>query len=337
MSPAGGSRPLLARALAPGLLLAAAAYLAIVPPANGEVADGVIFTVLIYAALGQAWNLIGGLGGQLSLGHSVFVGVGGYMPAMLLTKSGVPLAVIVPASGAAAALAALVSAPLLFRLRGVYFAVGTLALALAAQAWMVNWEYTGATQGVNIPFDALPSADLLYYLALGLVALSTATTWLVQRSRFGLRLMAVRDAEEAAAGLGVATNRTKIAAYVLSAFLVGMTGALIALNQIIVIPENLFGLDWTIQMIVVTIVGGSGTVAGPLVGAFVIYYLIDQPLEGHASFSVIVTGLLLIAMVRFAPGGLWGLFERLRRWIAGKPTRPLATVDEPSPQPTSVS
>jgi branched-chain amino acid transport system permease protein len=286
-----------------------------------------MLSLLIYAGLAQAWNLIGGYGGQVSLGHSAFVGIGAYVTAMLLLKTGLPLALVVPLAGVASALAALVSAPLLLRLHGAYFAIGTLALALAVQAWMLTWTYTGASRGLNIPFSRLPSVDAVYRLALAFAALATAMAWWFSSSRFGLRLRAVRGDERAAAGLGVRITAVKVAAYGVSALLTGLVGSVIAMNQISIAPDNLFGLQWTIEMVVMAIIGGLGTVWGPLLGAFTVYYLIEYRLQSHPTLSAVLTGIIVIAVVRFAPGGLCGVFRKAAQGLRRRLRRLAATGD----------
>jgi branched-chain amino acid transport system permease protein len=269
----------------------------------------ILFTVFTLIGLAQAWNIIGGLGGQFSLAHHAFVGVGSYTTALLLLHTGVPTLVAVLASSAlSAALAALVSFPL-FRLRGVYFAIGSLAVALAAQAWMINWTWAGATKGLNLPTDPIPAPFDLYRLA-GIVAvLATLSVYLIARSQFGLRLMAVRDHEDAAVGLGVRGFTVKAAALSYSAFLAGLVGALIAFQQISIEPVSAFGLGFTINMVIMVTIGGIGTTAGPVLGVFLVYYCIQRPLESSANLSTILTGVLLILVIRFAPGGLWGVLQ----------------------------
>jgi branched-chain amino acid transport system permease protein len=295
------SRTLLA---GPAAFLCLVALLALGPTYLSPYDLTVGFTLLTYAGLAQAWNIVGGLGGQFSLGHSAFVGSGGYGTAVLLLHTGLPLGLVLPLAGLISAAIAVIVGVALFRLRGVYFSVGSLAVALAATAWMVNWDYTGANQGLNLPFDAIPTQEALYELALVAVALPTAIAWLLRRTTWGLRVQAVRDDEDAAVLAGVATGRLKIATLAVSAFCTGLVGGLIALQQISINPEAMFSLDWTVRMIVMTVIGGIGTVAGPLVGATVVYYAIEKQLEDHAQVSQLITGVLLLAVVRFFPGGL---------------------------------
>jgi branched-chain amino acid transport system permease protein len=264
------------------------------------------FTVCIYAALAQAWNLIGGYGGQFSLGQGMFVGTGAYAIGVLLLHTRLPLVAVVPLGGLTAALvAALLGLPLL-RLRSAYFSVGSLGIALAGLSWMINWRYTGATSGLYLPTDALPDPIALYYLAAGLVVLTTATVALLVRSRFGLRLMAVRDDEDAAAELGVNGFTVKLAAFTISAFFTGLAGGLVALQRLSLEPYSAFSVSWATTMVVMCVVGGLSTLAGPIVGAVVIFGL-QQLLLDFQTLSTLIMGVLLIVIVRLAPRGLIGV------------------------------
>jgi branched-chain amino acid transport system permease protein len=263
-------------------------------------------------AMAQSWNLIGGLGGQFSVANHAFVGVGAYTVAMLLLKTGTPVGVAILASGALSVVVAAIASVPLFRLRGVYFSVGSLAVALAIQAWMIDWSYTGASTGLNLPIAQIPNSNALYRIATVLAVGATLCVYLMLRSQFGLRLMAVRDNEDAATGLGVHGFTIKAAAFMFSAFIVGVAGALIALDQISIEPTTMFGISFTVNMIVMAIIGGLGTTLGPVIGVLVVYVGIQQQLQSSPSLSGILTGALLIVVIRFAPGGLLDIAARAR-------------------------
>jgi branched-chain amino acid transport system permease protein len=282
------------------------------------------FTLCIYASMATAWNLIGGYGGQFSLGHGLFVGAGAYTVGVLLVHTQLPVAVSTVLGGlAAAVLAALAGLPLL-RLRAAYFSVGSLGVALAGLSWMINWRYTGATGGLYLPTDAIPDALHLYYLALGLLVVTLATVALLVRSRFGLRLMAVRDDEDAAAELGVNGFTVKLVAFTISAFFTGLAGALVALQKLSLEPYSAFSMGWAVSMIVMSVLGGLSTFAGPVVGAVVIYGL-QQLLQDFQTLSTLLVGVLLIAIVCLAPQGLVGGFNRILDMRTG--IRPASRID----------
>jgi branched-chain amino acid transport system permease protein len=290
------------------------------------------FTLLTFLVLAQAWNILGGYGGQVSLAVSGFVGVGMYTTTLVLEKTSSGMAVALVAAGVVAALAAAIFSFPLFRLRAAYFSVGTLALTLTAQAAVVNWSYAGATQGINVPFADVPDQTDLFLLALALVAVAMAATWWVRRGNFGLRLMAVRDNEDAAGTLGVDAFRVKFLAFVLTSFLIGIAGGLLALRQVSIEPGASFGLSWTINAIVMAAVGGVGTILGPVVGVLIVYYGIQTQLESNPELSSILTGLLLVVIVRFAPEGVWGLLGRTaRRAFARDTPEPPAALDREVP------
>jgi branched-chain amino acid transport system permease protein len=276
------------------------------------------FTLLTFLVLAQAWNILGGFGGQVTLAVSGFVGAGMYTTTLLLVHTEASVAVAILAAGAVAGLGAVVFSVPLFRLRAAYFSVGTLALTLAAQAAVVNWGWAGATQGISVPFEVVPTQTALFQMALALAAVALLATWWIRRGTFGLRLMAVRDNEDAAGTLGVAAFRVKLVAFVLTSALTGLAGALLALRQVSIEPGAAFGLSWTINAIVMAAVGGAGTVPGPLVGVLVVYYGIQTQLESYPELSSILTGLLLVVIVRFAPEGLWGVVVRGARTLLSR-------------------
>jgi len=262
------------------------------------------FTLFNYMTLAQSWNLVGGYGGQFSLAHSLFVGVGSYTLAVLLLHSNVPIYLTLLLSGGLATCIATVAALLLMRLREAYFAIGSLGLTMAALTWMINWSYTGATSGLNLPPTAALDYTTLYYLSLALLVLTMVCIVLLVRSPFGLRLMAIRDDQEAAAELGVNSFPVKLITFAISAFFVGVAGALIALNSLSIEPNSAFSLNWVITMIIITIIGGISTSIGPLIGA-VVFFTLQQALQGYQNWSALLIGVLLILIIRLAPGGIW--------------------------------
>jgi len=269
----------------------------------------ILLNLLLWTGIAQAWNIIGGIGGQLSLGHSVFIGGGGYTLAMTVLNTGTPWPVALLWSGLlSAALAWLLSYPLLC-LSGVYFTIGSSSMALIAGAWMVTWTWTGESRGLNIPLDAAPSRAVTFQVIAVLAVVACAATSIVLRSTFGLRLMAIRDDERAAAALGVSTCTVKRQALVLSACLTGLLGGAIAINQVSIEPNSMFSLNWVVTAVVMVVVGGMGTVAGPIIGAFVIYYLVDRALAGHPVLQGLLSGVLVVAVIELAPDGIVGILR----------------------------
>ncbi|WP_205473580.1 branched-chain amino acid ABC transporter permease [Nocardioides sp. SYSU D00038] len=312
------------RTAALGLALTVAVTLVLwsVPGRVDRNTQDLLLNLLIWIGVAQAWNIIGGIGGQLSLGHSVFIGAGGYTSAMLLLKTdlGWPVA-LVGAGLVSAALAWVVAFPLL-RLSGVAFTIGSSALALAALAWMVTWTWTGESRGLTVPLDAVPDREAKFRLIAVLAVLTCVVAVLVLRSSFGLRLMAVRDDERAAAALGVPAEVVKRRAFLLSAGLTGLVGAAVSLNQVYIEPNSMFGLTWVVTALVMVVVGGSGTAEGPVLGAFVIYYLVNRSLEDQPMVQAILSGVLVIVVIVVAPRGIAGLLRSGVAWIRGRRTAP---------------
>ena len=293
----------------------------------GRGTQEILLSLLIWIGIAQAWNIIGGIGGQLSLGHSVFVGTGGYTLAMIIIKAGWgwPIAVIL-GGVMAAFIAWLMSFPLL-RLSGVYFTIGSSAVAIAALAWMVTWDWTGESRGLNIPLESVPGRSLKFQLIAFLAVLTCIVTFLVLRSTFGLRLMAVRDDESAAAALGVSPRQVKRQGLVLSAFLTGLMGAAIAINQVSIEPNSMFSLKWVVTALVMVIVGGMGTLWGPVIGAFVIYYLVDRSLQDQPVVQALLSGVLIIVVISLAPQGIEGLIRQGWNAVTGRKRRSAADAE----------
>jgi branched-chain amino acid transport system permease protein len=202
-----------------------------------------------------------------------------------------------------------------FRLRGLYFTVGTLALAEALRMFMVNYGGFGGASGLFLSRDP-PGLRDMYWIALGILAVTTAVMTVVTRSRFSILLRTVRDDEDAAAQIGVRPFRIKLIAFVLASFLMGMAGALQGLKVGAVEPYGMFGIQWTVNVLSIVIIGGQGLRAGPLVGAVFVVAL-SELLADYPALHLAITGIILILVIRFAPQGLVGLSLGRRHASAG--------------------
>lgn len=278
----------------------------------------ILLTLLIWIGVAQSWNVIGGIGGQMSLGNSVFVGAGGYAAAMLMISGNMPWIVgLLGAAIVSAVLAWIVSWPLL-RLSGVYFTIGSSAVALIALAWMVTWAWTGESRGLNIPTGALPDRTMKFQIIAICAVITCVAVFVILRSTWGLRLMAVRDDEGAAAALGVSPRSMKRQAWILSGALTGIMGACIAINQVSINPTNMFSLDWVVMALVMCIVGGLGTTWGPVIGAFVMYYLVNRALDDQPVLAALLSGVLIIIVISLAPQGIEGLIRQGWSWLRSR-------------------
>jgi branched-chain amino acid transport system permease protein len=279
------------------------------------------YRILQLAALATAWNLLAGYGGLVSLGSAAFIGLGAYTTAEIGNALGLPLPILLLLSAAVAALFAVSVSPAMFRLRGLYFTVGTLALAEALRILMVNLPTFGGASGIVLQIST-PPAYLRYWHALGIAVLATAIVVAILASPLSLSLRAVRDDENAAEQMGVVTFRTKLWAFALSGALMGLVGGLQATKLGVVEPYGGFGVSWTVDIVAVTIIGGLGTAVGPWVGALFLVVL-GEALSGYPEIHILITGAVLVLVIRFAPRGIWGIAaQRARRAatpIEGRP------------------
>ncbi len=280
----------------------------------------VLSLVLIYSFLAVAWNIQGGFAGLLSLGHVTFVGIGAYATAILGTQYGVSPWIGIVVGSVAAGIIALFIALISLRFKGAYYALGTIAFALIIRLWLIDTEkifgvYLGAAKGIIIPFKNRGLAylefksEVYYYLIL--VACNIAIilfTIFLRKGKLGHSFMAVRDNESAASALGVNVFKTKVLAALISGLLTGLGGGLY--GQFIRFVDPFSMLDWSIsiEVVVLSIVGGLGTIWGPLLGAFLLrpLALLVQILfgGGYAGLHLVLYGLILILSILYLPNGL---------------------------------
>jgi len=272
-------------------------------------------TLLTLIALAQMWNLLAGYAGLVSVGQQAFVGIGAYSLWVFSQKLNINPFICVPIAGVVAALFAVPTAGLAFRLRGGYFAVGTWVIAEAYKLLVTQISWLGGGSGVNISkataMERSVREPVVFWLALVVAAGSIALVYLLLRSRRGLALTAIRDDETGARGLGVNVFRSKLWVYIISAFGTGVIGAVIYLNLLRVQPEAAFGLNWSALMIFSVVIGGLGTIEGPIIGA-VIFFALQQLLSDYGTWYLILVGVLAAGVVVFAKRGLWGSLVRGR-------------------------
>jgi branched-chain amino acid transport system permease protein len=278
--------------------------------------------VLLYAIAASAWNIIGGYAGQVSVGHVVFFGCGAYaaMGAYahfgLSPMVGIPLGIVI-----AVAIAAIIGVPTL-RLSGHYFSMATIAVAELVRLVVTNTEYLGAAVGLSGPtvprniFDlSFISALPYYYLFLVTLAITLAITWWMTSSRMGFYLRAIRDSERAARSLGAPAARTKLYAFMLSAGLTAVAGALYAMMFGFVDPESGLGILISVKILIMAALGGAGLLFGPLVGAAILVPLEELSNSwlgaNGAGLTFVVYGAIILLIARFQPGGLLTLANRM--------------------------
>jgi branched-chain amino acid transport system permease protein len=276
------------------LAFAAIAVAGLLPYEFGPYYQGVGYRILQLATLGMAWNLLAGYGGLFSLGSAAFVGLGSYSAAEVGNAAGLPLPLLI----------AVVASPAMFRLRGLHFTIGTLAVAEALRILMVNLPTFGGAAGVILRQRA-PAIYDLYWWALVLAVVATVVVGLLLASPAALSLRAVRDDEDVARELGVVTFRTKTWAFAIAGGLMGAIGALQAAKLGVIEPYGAFSISWTVDIVAAAIIGGLGTKAGPWVGAAFTGVLAEL-LQRYPETHVAITGAVLILVIRVAPRGLWG-------------------------------
>lgn len=264
-------------------------------------------------ALAQMWNLLAGYAGMVSVGQQAWIGLGGYALIVFADDLGINMFLAVFIAGLVTALLALPTAWIIFRLRAGYFAIGTWVMAEVYNLLVASrTDWLGGGLGRTLAsagtFERSLREDLTYWLALLIGVSAVASVYFLMRSRLGLGLTAIRDSESAASSLGVDTTRIKLLVYVICAFATGVTGGLIYLNVLRITPDAAFSVQWTAFMIFIVVIGGIGTVEGPILGA-IIFFFIREYLSDFGGWSLILLGLIAVAIMLVAPKGLWGLIK----------------------------
>lgn len=275
-------------------------------------------TVLCLALMAQGWNFIGGYTGYAAFGNVAFFGIGAYTTGLLmLSKWHVPF---FPAVFAGALLSAFVATAIglpVLRLKGHYFAIATLGVAEALREIAGAWDsVTQGATGIDLPVRS--DSAFFYYVALGFVVVGLAVTAWLERSKIGYGWVAIREDQDAARMVGINTTIFKVAAFALSAVFAALAGGIIAYQNIHVAPNDFFKIEYTLQMIIACIIGGTGTVWGPLLGAAV-YQLLSTYIWSHfLELHPTVLGLIIIFFIVFLPRGLMELFRRLAAAAKGR-------------------
>jgi branched-chain amino acid transport system permease protein len=278
--------------------------------------------LLLAAISASAWNIVGGYAGQVSVGHSMFFGVGAYLPLLVFHHWQLPPIVGVPiAVGISLVLAIIIGLPT-FRLSGHYFSMATIAVAELIRLVVGTIDFLGAAIGLQGPavgrgwWDLTFRGELPYYfIFLAVLVILLFITWLLQRSRFGYYLRAIKAGERAARSLGVPVRRTKLFALMLSATFTSVAGSLYAIKTGFIDPESGFGILVSVQMVIIAALGGAGTLYGPLVGAIILIPLQTATNTwfggGGTGLTYILYGGIIVIIARFEPGGLNEMWHRI--------------------------
>ncbi len=260
--------------------------------------------------LGTMWNLLAGYGGMVSIGQQAYIGIGGYGLVYLAEVLGVDPFLAVPVAAVVCALVAWPTSYLAFRLSGGYFAIGTWVIAEVVRLLVTQVDAVGAGSGASLTafsgIEPLYRIAFVYWMSLGIAVAVVVGVYLLMRSRVGLALTAIRDDPTAASSAGVAVTRAKRLVYVVAAAGCGLAGAMIVANTLRVQPGSIFSVEYSAVMVFIVVIGGIGTIEGPVLGALV-FYLLQDSLADLGNWYLVVVGTVAVAVTLLAPKGLWGL------------------------------
>ncbi|MBI4240790.1 MAG: branched-chain amino acid ABC transporter permease [Candidatus Rokubacteria bacterium] len=281
------------------------------------------YVILQYVVLATAWNILGGYTGYVNFGSAAFFALGAYTSVVLIKAAAAPLVVLVVAGGLVSGLLGLGIGYLTLRLRGVFFAIATLALAVVLQTMFINWEYVGGARGIyiirpkTVPFFT-SYVEFLFAVMVVLAVVAVTVAWWIENSRVGRGLAAIRDNEEAAECMGVPTLKLKLVATTVSGVLMGVAGAPFPYYVTYVEPSSAFNLDYAVNSLAMPMIGGTTTWAGPVLGA-VLLGTAQQvaTVTISSALNLLIVGIILVAFVILAPEGIIGLVRRVTKGKRG--------------------
>jgi branched-chain amino acid transport system permease protein len=272
-----------------------------------------IVEFICYLVLAQMWNLLAGYGGLISIGQQAFFGIGGYALFYCANQAGINPFVSILLAGVVAAVLAIPTSKVVFRLQGGYFAVGTWVVAEIYRLLVLNTPAVGGGSGQSLTamlqFSKGTRESVTYWIALAMAVASVVLVYWLLRSRFGLALTAIRDSEAASESQGIDVRRVKFLVYVLAAFGCGLVGALYYVNALRVQPDAAFSISWTASIIFIVVIGGIGTIEGPIIGTL-LYFALRETLSQYGSWYLIGLGLLAVVVMVKAPRGIWGTIQQ---------------------------
>lgn len=284
----------------------------------------VLILVLLYVSLGSAWNILGGFAGQLSLGHAAFFGIGAYTAAVIASKTSFSPWLAIVAGPIFVLPIALVIGWVCFRLRGPYFTLSTIAVGEMVRLVALNWSgLTGGAVGVVIRPSIFSGTSKIpyYYIVLVIALLTVALCNRISRRKLGYYLMAIREDEETAESVGIDATKYKLIALAISASLTAIAGAFYANYFLFVDPTIVLPLALSVEIVLMAIIGGLGTIAGPVLGAVLLKLSSEVFRNEFAQANLLIYGALLVVVILFMPGGLMGGFRRLFKFGTRKSDR----------------
>jgi branched-chain amino acid transport system permease protein len=274
--------------------------------------------ILMWIAMSSSWNILGGFAGYISLGHGVFFAIGGYTAGLALAHWGISPFLFLPLAGLAAMAVGFLAGLITLRTRGPAFIVATIAMLFLFLLWFDNWEFIGASSGLDLPLFQFPVRWLKvpFYYAMALCAIGAVyLSYRVAHSKFGLGLRAISQDETKAEVAGINTRWYKVWAFALSAFFIGVAGAIYGYSLTHLRPLTFFAIAVAARMVLMAIIGGRGTVAGPVLGAIIIIGVNEFSVRqfGETELNIVFTGLILVVALIFFPQGIVGSLRKSGR------------------------
>lgn len=268
----------------------------------------ILIRMFLYCAMAVVWNLMSGYTGMTSLGQQAFVGIAGYSMAVMTSTYLASYWVGLLVGGAIGAVLALVLAVILFRMRGMYFAIATWVIAEALKTFFLSWKFVNQGGGLSVmgrPTDR----TIIYMVALLICVAAIVTVYLLLNSKLGLGLTAMRDDPDAASSVGVNIFKSKLICFVVAGIFTALAGGWYFLNNVSIYPNSGFGNSWTVAVVFIVIIGGIGTMAGPIVGS-VVYIMLSEVLADYPGWSNIILGFIAILVILFLPDGIIGTLQK---------------------------
>ncbi len=288
-------------------LIVAAVVLCTIPFWGGEYIVNIFTLILLYMAIGQMWNLLAGYSGLVSLGAQAFIGIGGYSLAMVAQVFKLPFLLGFLLAAVVSLLFALIISVPIFKMRDVYFTIGTWLVAEALCVFFQTWAFVNFNVGYNITVSRRIGPEVMYYISFAIGIIALVAVVLILKSKFGLGLMSMRDNESAAEIRGVKIYKSKLICFLISSVITGVAGAALYLNLAYIKPTVGFSIEWTVSMVFIAVIGGMGTIEGPIIGA-IIFVILRQLLYNFSGFSMLILGVIAVVMIIVAPKGIMGIF-----------------------------
>lgn len=268
-----------------------------------------LMNIFLYITLGEMWNLLSGFTGMTSLGNQTFIGLAGFSVAVMTSTYHMSIWVGILVAVVIALVVSLLLSFVLFRMRGMYFAIATWVVAEAICTWFLSWKFVNQGGGMSIRAKPYPRVPEIYLMALTLCVIAMIVVYALLRTKTGLGLTAMRDDADASSSVGVNIFKSKLLVYVIAAVFTALAGAVFFVNKQTIYPSSGFDISWTVSMVFIVIIGGIGTVSGPVVGA-IIYVLLSEVLAKLPGWSNIILGAIAILVIIFLPDGIMGTLQK---------------------------